>query len=170
MRWPMFCTVAEAFRLGLGMSVPQDADRTSSRFGNSLPHQDYKLRTTLLGKNSSSNRKIISTGSKPRPTTTGSPRAKLNDPKSESDSEDEIGRTAFRGRVMRLDKGHPDPEIIQAVPARAALPKNDTTAKQVTSYTGPQKKRSRSFLDEVLLQRSKKRKKKQETMHSQANP
>lgn len=71
---------------------------------------------------------------------------------------------------MRLDKGHPDPEIIQAAPARAALPKNDTTAKQGTSYTAAQKKRSSSYLDEVLLQRSKKRKKKQETMHSQANP
>lgn len=165
----MSCTVAEAFRLGLGMSVPQDADRTSSRFGNSLSRQDYKLRRTLLGKNASSNRKITSTGSNPRPTTTGSPRAKLNDTKSESDSEDEIGRTAFRGRVMRLDKGHTDPEIIQAAPARAALPKNDTTAKQGTSYTAAQKKRSSSYLDEVLLQRSKKRKKKQETMHNQAN-
>ena len=121
---------------------------------------DDKLRKQMLSRNTPSSRrensfidtdphsvKIVSTIRKPHDTRSG------------SESEDEDGRTAIRGKYLGRIKHQPGPEeppTALTEPVSLGAASKDISN---TSHATFPKKRPSSYLDEVLLGRSVKRKK-----------
>lgn len=92
---------------------------------------------------------------------------KLHNANDLSGSEDEVGRTAFSGKASRTLRHRLDREITQAISTQAPSVDNSAEAAQTTSDISASKKRSGSYLDEVLLARSEKRRKRERNRRGQ---
>lgn len=128
---------------------------------------DDKLRKQMLSKRTPSSRRQNSfIDIDPRSVKVVSTIRKPHDKRSSSESEEEDGRTAIRGRYLGRIKHHSSPEEIPAAPSEPAS--LVATSKDIsnTSLATFSKKRPSSYLDEVLLTRSVKRKKEGKTSRS----
>jgi hypothetical protein len=167
-------TDANMFRLGLGAPIPQVKGKIPSRNSHQFSHPEDKLRKRLLGKKATNIRPDSSRGLDPRSDGAVTIKSKLHNTKAGSESEDELGRTLFTAkaaRPSRIDaelKGLRMPLTTTAAAAGADPSELDQTATLTAPTASASKKRPSSYLDEVLLARSEKRKKKMKITHSQS--
>jgi hypothetical protein len=149
-------------RLGLGAQIPQDAERSSLHSRHRSSNLEDKLQQQFLGRKPSANR--LSNHTNPRSLHNGSmpSKYKLHDSRALSESDDEVGRTAFLGRNTTALMNHPHPDRSEAATVRVASTAHSSKEQQKVTHTPSSRKRSRSYLDEVLVERSQKRKKKKQ--------
>ena len=126
-----------------------------------------KLRQQLLGQKASKDRQENNRYSSSRLNRPLSAKHKLHDTKGKSESGDELGRTAFEGKNTIAIRKRPDSMEIQVAPAQPASEVDCSNVGPQTSYARAAKKRSSSYLDEVLFARSMKRKSKKKAKHNQ---
>jgi hypothetical protein len=158
------------FRLGLGAPIPQVEGKNPRRARYQSSHPEDKLRKQLLGKKAANIRPDNSRGTGPRSDGAVAIKPKLHHTKAGPESEDELGRTLFTAKAARPSRIDADLQGLSIpltiAPAAGA---HSSELDQTTALTAaPSKKRPSSYLDEVLLARSEKRKKKMKIRHSQS--
>ena len=95
-------------------------------------------------------------------------KSKPHDSRRGSVSEEE-GRTAFKRRNARALTDYPRWQKLEAASAQGACTLHSSESKQETAQNAALRKRSRSYLDEVLLERLQKRKRKRRAQNGRAN-
>lgn len=145
-------------RLGVGASLPPGQEAHSSPGIAKSSYLENKLRAQLLGKKASSTSRRNGAVSSHGPIK-ASTKCKSRDAKASSESEDEMGRTALWSKVVRSTTEIPDREELQPS-AKAKVDVIPSNAEEMILRATSSKKRSSSYLDEVLMARSAKRKKK----------
>jgi hypothetical protein len=164
-------TEVNTFRLGLGAPIPQVGGKNPCRTSHQSSHPEDKLRKRLLGKRATNIRPDNSRRLDPRSDGAVTTKPKLHGTKTGSESEDELGRTLFTAKAARPSRIDADLKGLHIpLTATAAAAGGDSSGlDQTTALTAPaSKKRPSSYLDEVLLARSEKRKKKMKITHSQS--
>ncbi len=148
-------------RLGLGAPVPEVSERQPARIGSQSARMDDKLRKQMLSRNTTTTRPRNSfLDTDPRSVKIASTKRQPHDKNFGFESEDEDGRTTIKGRYPGRIKHHSDIEEPPAATTKAASLGAASENISNTSHTTFQKKRPNSYLDEVLLARSVKRKNK----------
>lgn len=156
--------IINVYRLGLGALLPQDAQAHS---GHQSFRGEDKLRKRFLGKQASKNLPGHKSDLTLRPMESVGMQYKLSEKKSGSGSEDDEGRTAFQGKNTRPTSNLSNPTEPQRISSEGASDVTPSEVGRMTSNTAPSRKRSSSYLDEVLLARSEKRRKRKKIKSSQ---
>jgi hypothetical protein len=147
-------------RLGLGAPLPEKGEGYSTRSIHQSPHKEDILRQQLLGKSKYSRRNGNRTDSQPRLGGSLTTKHKLPTAPCGSESEDGLGRTAFKGKNTRPTRDRRCSAETVLDPAPPVVAELSKVRPKPTPAVSP-KKRPSSYLDEVLLARSEKRKKKE---------
>ena len=156
------------FRLGLGAQIPQDGERPSVHARHRSSNLENKMQQQFMGKTSSG------TGLKkriePRSYHEGRmlSKSKLNDSQALPESDEEFGRTAILGRNAAAPIHFPRPQRPEIAVMQGASTTHLLKAKQDITPTAASRKLPRSYLDEVLVERSRKRKKKKQVKNRQS--
>jgi hypothetical protein len=156
----MHCAAANITRLGLGAPVPAKGERYGSSSIRQSPHKEEILRRRLLGRDSHSGRNGKKMGTQPRSNGSWTTKNNLHAVPCGSESEDELGRTAFKGRNTRPTRERSCSAETALAPDQTVVAESPKVSPKHASAASP-KKRPSSYLDEVLLARSEKRKKKE---------
>ena len=150
-----------SLRLGLGARVPSDGER---QLGHRSSNVEDRLRRQLMGKHPR-----VRSHSHPHPNPNGSFRTKykLHDKSTQSDSDDEAGRTAIRGRNTAAPINRAQPGSLISANTQGTPGIHARKAMHKTPHAAASRKRSTSYLDEVLMERPQKRKKKRKVENRQ---
>jgi len=156
----IFCAAANITRLGLGAPVPAKNEGYGSSSIHQSPRKEDILRRRLLGRNNYSGRNGKKSGIQPPSNGPFTTKNNLHAVPRGSESEDELGRTAFKGKYTRPIKDRGCSVEAVLAPAQTVAAESLKVRPKPASTASP-KKRPSSYLDEVLLARSEKRKKKE---------
>jgi hypothetical protein len=153
----MLDVIADVFRLGLGAKATHEEEGHNSKHPST--NHVNRLRKQLLGKRIVNSAPDYSPKSYPRPKWPVPTKQKPHDTKSESESEDEPGRTAIQRKSAKQVRDLPRREKLEAAPTESPFGPVSLRPLPTIVQTTASKKRSNSYLDEVLLRRLEKRQK-----------
>lgn len=156
------------FRLGIGASVPPAGEQYPISSGQQSFQREDKLRKRLLGNKASRNRDEKNMHFTTRSNRHMSTKHKVHNKEGGSDSEDEVGRTAFIRKNTESRSNRPGLRGLDAAPAQAVSNVVSSKVGQKTSQIEAINKRSSNYLDEVLSARPERPKKKKKIRHSQS--
>jgi hypothetical protein len=149
---------ANVTRLGIGAPVPATGEGYGSSNLHQSPHKEDMLRRRLLGRNNYSGQNGKKAGTQARSNGPLTTKSSLHAVPDGTESEEELGRTAFNGKNTRPIRDRSSAET-ELAPAQTVVAESSKVRPKPASAASP-KKRPSSYLDEVLLARSEKRKKK----------
>jgi hypothetical protein len=156
--WLTLCVAANVTRLGIGAPVPAKGEGYGSSNLHQSPHKEDMLRRRLLGRNNYSGQNGKKAGTQARSNGPLTTKNSLHAVPDGTESEEELGRTAFNGKNTRPIRDRSSAET-ELAPAQTVVAESSKARPKPASAASP-KKRPSSYLDEVLLARSEKRKKK----------